>query len=160
MRKAAPLAFDSTAPEEWQTGVSSSARLYRRLLSAIASGDDAVNKAWQDDTVTDQIGRAMGELRRQAVAITKHLVVASRLPLVKRQNALRPLRSQVDEVERLGARIGTSAAHARGHRDINERLNEVSACLDALDEARRDAEGDLPTEARSWLRERLTAYAE
>lgn len=157
MKKAAPPAFGSTAPEEWLTGVSSAARLYRRLLSAVASGADAIDKAGQEDTATEQLEGALSELRRQAIAITEHLVVASRLPLVKRQSAFRPLRSQVDEVERLGARIGQSAAHARGHKAINERLNDVSTRLDALDDARQEAEGGLPNEERSRLRRTLHA---
>ena len=155
MKKAAPLAFHSTAPDEWLTGVSSAARLYRRLLVAVASGNDAVNKAWKDGVATEQLGGALTELRRQAVGITEYLVVASRLPLVKRQSAFRPLRSQVDEVERLGARIGTSAASACGHKEINERLKDVSTRLDSLDEARLEAEGELPTELRSRLRRTL-----
>lgn len=47
----------------------------------------------------------MNELRTQATAITEQLVVVSRLPSAKRQNGFRTLRSQVDEVERLAARI-------------------------------------------------------
>ena len=150
-------AFDSTAPEEWRTGVSSAARLYRRLLDAIKSGDDAVHEARRDDIATEQLATAMNELRNQAAAITEHLVVVSRLPLAKRQNGFRPLRSQVDEVERLAARIGISAAHARGHKEVSEGLDGVAARLDFLDQARRDAEGDLPDEAQTRLRRTIDA---
>lgn len=150
-------AFDSTAPKEWRTGVSSAARLYRRLLDAIESGNDAVREARRDDIATEQLATAMNELRNQAAAITEHLVVVSRLPLAKRQNGFRPLRSQVDEVERLAARIGISAAHARGHKAVSEGLDGVAARLDLLDQARRDAEGDLPEEAQTRLRRTIDA---
>lgn len=150
-------AFDSTAPEEWRTGVSSAARLYRRLLDAIKLGDDAVRQARRDDIATEQLATAMNELRNQAAAITEHLVVVSRLPFAKRQNGFRPLRSQVDEVERLAVRIGISAAHARGHKEISEGLNGVAARLDFLDQARRDTESELPEEVQARLRRTLDA---
>jgi hypothetical protein len=152
MGKKPPIAFDSTAPEEWVTGVSSAARLYRRLLDAIEAGDAAVHEARRDDMATEHLATAMNDLRNQATAITEHLVVVGRLPFAKRQNGFRPLRSQVDEVERLAARIGISAAHARGHKEISEGLDGVAARLDSLDQARRDAEGDLPEEARTRFR--------
>lgn len=155
MGKPPLLAFDSTAPEEWLTGVSSAGHLYRRLLDAIESGDEAVREARRDHLATEQLATAMNELRGQATAITEHLVVASRLPFAKRQNGFRPLRSQVDEVERLTARIGMSAAHARGHKEIGEGLDGVAARLDALDQARREAEGELPEQARKGLRRRI-----
>ncbi len=157
MGKKPPIAFDSTAPEEWLTGASSAARLYRRLLDAIKSADDAVHEATRDAMATDQLATAVNELRNQATAITEHLVVVSRLPFAKRQNGFRPLRSQVDEVERLAARIGISAAHARGHKEIREGLNEVATRLDSLDQARLDAEDDLPEEERTRLRRHIDA---
>ncbi len=157
MGKKPRIAFDSTAPEEWLAGASSAARLYRRLLDAIKSGDAAVQEARRDDIATEQLMTAMNELRSQATAITEHLVVVSRLPFAKRQNGFRPLRAQVDEVERLAVRVGVSAAHARGHKEISEGLNGVAARLDSLDQARRDAEGDLPEEARTRLRRSIDA---
>ncbi len=157
MGKQASLAFDSTAPEEWLTGMSSAARLYCRLLAAIESGDDAVHEARRDGTATEHLATAMNELRGQATAITERLVVVSRLPLVKRQSGFRPLRSHVDEVERLAARIGISAADARGHGEISEHLNDVATRLDVLDQARQEAEGELPEEARTRLRQRIDA---
>lgn len=150
-------AFDSTAPKEWLTDVSSAARLYRRLLDAINSGDDAVHEAMREHVATDHLVAAMNELRRQATAITEHLVVASRLPFAKRQQGFRPLRSQVDEVERLAARIGISAAYARGHKEIDEGLDGVATHLDALEQARREAEGEFPEETRTRLSRRIDA---
>lgn len=157
MGKKPPIAFDSTAPEEWLTGVSSAARLYRRLLDAIEAGDAAVHEARRDEITTEHLSTAMNDLRNQATAITEHLVVVSRLPFAKRQNGFRPLRSQVDEVERLAARIGMSAAHGRGHKEVSEGLDGVAARLDSLDQARREAEGDLPEEARTRLRRSIDA---
>lgn len=151
MFRPARPAFDSTAPKEWLSAGSSASRLYCRLIKAIAAGDDAVKNVKRDHTAADQLERAMNDLRRQAIAITEHLVVVSRLPVVKRQNYLRPLRSQVDEVEHLAARIGTSAAHARGHRGIPEGLSDAKDRLDALDRARQDAEAELPEEARTVM---------
>src|SRR3954451_21847585 len=104
------LAFDSSAPAEWATGGSAAARLYCRLLAAVQAADASVALARADQVATDQLDAALRDLRRQAIAITEHLVVVSRLPVVKRQQALRPLRSPVDEVERLAVRIGRSAA--------------------------------------------------
>ena len=132
-------------------------RLYRRLLDAIKSGDDTVHEARRDDIATEQLATAMNELRDQVAAITENLVVVSRLPFAKRQNGFRPLRSQVDEVERLAVRIGISAAHARGHKEVSEGLDGVAARLDFLDQARRDAEGDLPEEAQTRLRRTIDA---
>lgn len=144
-------AFDSTAPKEWLSAGTSASRLYCRLLKAIAAGDDAVKKVNRDHTASDQLELAMNELRRQAIAITEHLVVVSHLPVFKRQNGLRPLRSQVDEVERLAARIGTSAVHARGHKGAPGGAEEVKERLDALDQARQEAEAELPEEERKML---------
>lgn len=158
MTKRTPLAFDSSAPEEWLTEASSPARLYRRLLRAIASGDDAVDQVWQDGTAAEQLSGALDDLRSQAVAITEHLVVVAHLPFAKRQNALRPLRSQVDDVEILAARIRRSAVHARGHKEINGGLEEVKDRLDALDKAREEAFGDLPDEDRRRLRRAVETF--
>ena len=154
LRPARP-AFDSTAPKEWLSAGTSASRLYCRLLKAIAAGDDAVKKAKRDHTATDQLESALNDLRRQAIAITEHLVVVSSLPLVKRQNGLRPLRSQVDEVEHLAARIGTSAVHARGHKGVPDGLNEARDRLDALDQARKEAEAELPEDVRNVLKRTL-----
>ena len=68
-------------------------------------GGAAVHEARRDDIATEHLATAMNELRTQATAITEQLVVVSRLPSAKRQNGFRTLRSQVDEVERLAARI-------------------------------------------------------
>lgn len=86
-------------------GARGAARLYRRLLDAIDAGGAAVHEARRDDIATEHLATAMNELRTQATAITEQLVVVSRLPSAKRQNGFRTLRSQVDEVERLAARI-------------------------------------------------------
>lgn len=137
--------------------MSSAGRLYRRLLDAIEAGDDAVQEVKREHVATDQLAAAMNELRSQATAITELLVVVSRLPFAKRQNGFRPLRSQVDEIERLAARIGISAAHARGYTEIGEALDGVANRLDALDQARREAEGELPDEAQTRLRRSIDA---
>jgi hypothetical protein len=50
-----------------------------------------------------------------------------------------------------------SAAHARGHREIGERLDGVATRLDALDQARREAEGQLPEAGRTRLRRSIDA---
>ena len=84
MRRKQRLAFDSSAPTEWTTGGSArSACLYRRLLAAVHAADESVALAREDRVATDQLDAAVRDLRRQAIAITEHLVVVSRLPVVK-----------------------------------------------------------------------------
>lgn len=151
------LAFDSSAPKEWTTAGSSAARLYRRLLVAVASAHRDIEDARKDKVAVDRLAEATDELRRQAVAITEHLVIASRLPFAKRQAAYVPLRNQVDEVERLSARIATSVAEARGHSNVADGLNDVAQRLDALEAARALAAGELPELERRALRARLGA---
>ena len=67
---------------------------------------------------------------------TAHLVVTSRLPLPKRQRALRPIRSQVDDVEWLSARIGTSAIEVRGYEAVGAGLADIAERLEILDRSR------------------------
>jgi hypothetical protein len=74
--------------------------------------------------------------------ITAHLVVASRLPLRKRQRALRPIRNQVDDVEWLSARIGTSAIEARGYGAVDAGLAEIAQRLAILEHSRALLAGD------------------
>jgi hypothetical protein len=148
-------AFDSSAPTEWTTGGSASARLYCRLLAAVQAADESVALAREDQFATGELDDAVHDLRRQATAITEHLVVVSRLPVGKRQRALRPLRSPVDEVERLAARIGRSAADARGYANISDGLEEVAVRLRTLEEARAEVEVKLPDVDRRSLTHRL-----
>lgn len=152
--------FASSAPAGWQTGSSSAARLYRRMTTAAESAQTAVTAARRSGVPTDQLESAFVELTAQAGAITEHLVILSRLPFAKRQAAYRPVRSQVDDVEKLAARIGLSAIDARGHGTITEGLREITERLEALDAARRVAEGDLPELDRRQLRHQLEAARE
>src|SRR4051794_16184763 len=96
------------APKEWDTAHTSVARLHRRLVVAVDGADETVRDLRKAQVSSDRLEEAAAALRVHAVLLTAHLVVASRLPLAKRQRALRPLGSQVDDVEWLSARIGTS----------------------------------------------------
>jgi hypothetical protein len=62
--------------------------------------------------------------------------VVSRLPLTKRQRALLPIRRQVDDVEWLSARIGTSAIEARGFGTVDAGLSDIAARLNLLKQSR------------------------
>ena len=85
---------------------------------------------------SDRLEEAAAELRSQAVSMIRHLVVASRLPLLKRQQALRPIRNQVDDVEWLSARIGTSAIEARGSGAVDAGLADIKERLASLEYSR------------------------
>lgn len=90
----------------------------------------------------DRLDEAATGLRSQAVFLTAHLVVASRLPLRKRQWALRPIRNQVDDIEWLGARIGRSAIEARGGGTVAAGLADITERLASLEHSRRLLAGD------------------
>ena len=126
----------ASAPKQWETAHTSVARLYRRLVVAVDAADGAVRDLRKADVPSDRLQEAAAELRSQAVSMTRHLVVASRLPLLKRQRALRPIRNQVDDVEWLSARIGTSAIEARGAGAVDVGLADIAERLASLEHGR------------------------
>ena len=126
----------ASAPKQWETAHTSVARLYRRLVVAVDAADGAVRDLRKADFPSDRLEEAAAELRSQAVSMTRHLVVASRLPLLKRQQALRPIRNQVDDVEWLSARIGTSAIEARGSGAVDAGLADIAERLASLEYSR------------------------
>jgi hypothetical protein len=126
----------ASAPKEWETARTSVARLHRRLVVAVDAADETVRDMRKDQVACDRLQEAAAELRSHAVLLTAHLVVASRLPLTKRQRALLPLRRQVDDVEWLSARIGISAIEARGHGAIDAGLADISDDLAILEHSR------------------------
>ena len=132
----------ASAPKEWETGHTSVARLHRRLVVAVDAADGTVGDLRKAHVACDRLEEAAAELRSHAVLITAHLVVASRLPLPKRQRALRPIRSQVDDVEWLSARIGTSAIEARGYRAVDAGLADIAERLAILEHSRSLLAGD------------------
>jgi hypothetical protein len=152
--------FQSTAPREWATGSSSTARLHQRLVKAIKSADAECADA---DFPAEQLLVATDELRVTASAIAARLVVVSKLPLPKRQRELLPLRRQVDDVEKAALRIAMSAVTARGFGDASDGLRTVHERLDNLDAARKELrrsteQKSLPDRASdqlSSLRDRL-----
>ena len=81
-------------PKQWETAHTSVARLYRRLVVAVDAAEGAVRDLGKADVPSDRLEEAAVELRSQAVSMTRHLVVASRLPLLKRRRALRPIRNR------------------------------------------------------------------
>ena len=102
----------------------------------------------------DRLEEAAVELRTQAVLLTAHLVVVSRLPLPKRQRALLSIRNQVDDVEWLSARIGTSAIEARGGGGVDAGLVDIAQRLASLDHGRSliaGEQGEKP-KPRLWRR--------
>lgn len=131
----------ATAPRQWETAHTSVARLFRRLAVAVDAADVSVRDLRKADVPSDRLEEAASELRSQAVSITRHLVVASRLPVLKRQRALRPIRKQVDEVEWLSARIGTSAIEARGSGTVEVGLADIAERLASLEHSRSLLEG-------------------
>jgi hypothetical protein len=118
------------------------ARLHRRLVVAVDAADRTVGDLRKAHVPCDRLEEAAAELRTHAVSITAHLVVASRLPLRKRVRALRPIRSQVDGVEWLSARIGTSAIEARGYRAVDAGLADVAQRIAILEHSRALLAGD------------------
>jgi len=132
----------AAAPKEWGTAHTSVARLHRRLVVAVDAADGTVGDLRKARVACDRLEEAAAELRSYAVLITAHLVVASRLPLRKRQRALRPIRRQVDDVEWLSARIGTSAIEARGYRAVDAGLAEIAQRLAILEDSRALLAGD------------------
>jgi len=132
----------AAAPKEWGTAHTSVARLHRRLVVAVDAADGTVGDLRKARVACDRLEEAAAELRSYAVLITAHLVVASRLPLRKRQRALRPIRNQVDDVEWLSARIGTSAIEARGYGAVDAGLAEIAQRLAILEHSRALLAGD------------------
>ena len=132
----------AAAPKEWGTAHTSVARLHRRLVVAVDAADGTVGDLRKARVACDRLEEAATELRAYAVLITAHLVVASRLPLRKRQRALRPIRNQVDDVEWLSARIGTSAIEARGYGAVDAGLAEIAQRLAILEHSRALLAGD------------------
>jgi hypothetical protein len=126
----------AAAPRQWETAHTSVARLFRRLVVAVDAADGAVRDLQKADVPFDRLEEAAAELRSQAISMTRRLVVASRLPLLKRQRALRPIRNQVDEVEWLSARIGSSAIEALGSGTVDVGLAEISERLAILEHSR------------------------
>jgi hypothetical protein len=118
------------------------ARLHRRLVVAVDAADGTVGDLRKAHVACDRLEEAAAELRLRAVLITAHLAVASRLPLPKRQRALLPIRNQVDDVERLSARIGTSAIEARGYGAVDAGLADIAERLASLEHSRSLLAGD------------------
>ena len=132
----------ASAPREWGTAHTSVARLHRRLVVAVDAADGTVADLRKAHVPCDRLEEAAAELRSHAVLITAHLLVASRLPLPKRQRALRPIRRQVDDVEWLSARIGTSAIEARGYGSVDAGLADIAQRLAILEDSRALLAGD------------------
>jgi hypothetical protein len=132
----------ASAPKEWETAHTSVARLYRRLVVAVDAADGTVGDLRTAHVACDRLEEAAVELRSSAVVITAHLVVVSRLPLPKRQRRLRPIRRQVDDVEWLSARIGTSAIEARGYGAVDAGLADIAERLAILEHSRSLLAGD------------------
>jgi hypothetical protein len=132
----------AAAPKRWETAATSVARLHRRLVVAVDAADGAVRELQKARLPCDRLGEAATELRAQAVLLTRHLVVVSRLPLTKRQLALLPIRRRVDDVEWLSARIGTSAIEGRGGGTVGDGLAEIAERLEHLDQSRSLLAGD------------------
>jgi hypothetical protein len=144
----------ASAPKEWEGSATSVARLYRRLVVAVDAADTAVRDLRKGHVTADRLEEAAAGLRAHAVSLTAHLVVASRLPLAKRQRALRPIRSQVDDVEWLSARIGTSAIEARGYGTVDAGLADIAERLAALELSRSLLEDEHVEKRRSRLHRR------
>ena len=145
----------AAAPKQWGSANSSVGRLHRRLVIAVDAADEAVQGLRNARIPCDRLDEAATELRSQAVLVTAHLVVASRLPLPKRQRALFPYRNQVDDIEWLSARIGTSAIEARGNGTIDAGLADITERLVSLEQSRSLLAGDQgearkPLIGRKW----------
>lgn len=130
------------------------ARLYRRLVVAVDAADETVRDLRKARVACDRLEEAAAELRSHAVLLTAHLVVASRLPLPKRQRALRPIRKQVDDVEWLSARIGTSAIEARGYGTVDAGLADIAEHLAILEHSRSLLAGEQGEKRQPLLRRR------
>jgi hypothetical protein len=132
----------ASAPKEWESAHTSVARLHRRLVVAVDAADGTVGDLRKAQIPCDRLEEAAAELRSHAILITAHLVVVSRLPLPKRQRKLRPIRDQVDDVEWLSHRIGTSAIEARGYGAVDAGLADIAERLAILEHSRSLLAGD------------------
>ena len=143
--------MSQSAPPEWEKGgLSSAARLHRRLIAALDAAEIALEHCRHERVPMDRLAESLNELRRHALAVDEHLIVASRLPMAKRQRALLPIRGEVDEVELLSHRIGSSALEARGFSARADGLREIGERLDLLDDARRPAPTAADNEGEAW----------
>jgi len=127
--------FPSSAPADWLNGRTSAARLHVRLIKAV---NLAAKESGTGDEASTELVLATDDLRRAAAAIDARLVAVSRLPVLKRQRELLPLRREVDDLENAALRIAMSAIEGRGFGQSRDELSAVHERLDTLADARHE----------------------
>ncbi|GEM_PF-1313892 len=136
-------AVKSPAPMHWLVSPGHTARLHRRLQSAVVDIHLAPAHRRRSRPVTESsVDEMRRELEYQAVELDHHLVVAARHPRSQRKHLVRSLDVQVGQVEQLSvrlSRLSRPAGVAQSGWDLADQPREVlarlSQQLDLLDVA-------------------------
>jgi len=136
-------AVKSPAPVHWLVSPGHTARLHRRLQSAIVDIHLAPAHRRRSRPVTESsVDEMRRELEYQAVQLDHHLVIAARHPRSQRKHLVRSLDVQVVQVEQLSVRLShlsRPAGVAQSGWDLADQPPEVlarlSQQLDLLDAA-------------------------
>lgn len=141
-----------TPPAEQKPQNRTAKKLLERLTAAEANVTIAVDDAWRQGRLGDQLWHAVNEWRGRVVRVRQEVVTAARLTGDAQQAALKQLRRRVDTIEDSSERIVESAFTGRLTPD--DRLQDVTDRLDALDQAYEDLDGVEPqsTTDRIWSR--------
>ena len=133
-------------PRGWQTDQSVAAELHRRLHRCVDHTRREIAHAAARGAEVDRLITLADDLDVQARGIDMQLVAASRLAGQAREKALRELRFRIIEVEKLAARVDELSAQLRGPQfgAADAGLAGLKDRLDALDEARREAQSIGP----------------
>jgi len=127
----------SPAPAAWLGAPSASARLHRRLRSAVAVARSASAAA----PVAPRLAELTADLEREAVAIDDHLVMVSRLASRERRKVLAQLATKVRQVEQLASQVSLMAVQAQApmiSAGQPSALDDLSHQLELLEQARHE----------------------
>lgn len=152
---------DTGAPLWWLVSPAATARLHRRLRSAVVLASSARPAAprrrwwrWRRPTEEGPMSTIALQLEQHAVALDRDLVLASRLRGPTRRAVLDPTGRQVVAVERLATRL---AAASRPDPRSPFTLAPAPATLERLDDELRALEGARDEIAR--IEQRVAAPA-
>ena len=140
----------SEAPVLWLWSPTRPARLHRRLQKAVAAARYGLGLGHRRRarSSSEQLQELVDDLERQAVAVDRQVVVASRCPATVRNRLLRALSDQTSDIEHLVERVLEAASAAAGDPPpaalarMGERLDALESARDEL--ARLEAAAGLP----------------